>query len=381
MQARLLKRTIDSLIVDGSDYVVWDTQLSGFGIRVSPNGRKTFLIQYRFHGKSKRVSLGKYGLVTVDQARREAHKILGTLASGKNPSIAVQRHIKSPTLNKVAKRFLDEYVSVRLKPGTQANYRQVLKCYVLPVLGKRKIVDIHREDIAALHLSLKDIPNQANRCVLVLSKIFNLCEEWGLREQSQNPCKHVQRYKENKRHRFLSKSELSHLWQILDKVALENTASIYAVNAYKLLILTGCRLSEIQTLKWSFIRGHHVEFPDTKTGYKRLPLNDAAMAILKQTPQQPDNDYVICGEKAGRHIVNLQKSWRRIRKQAGLDDVRIHDLRHTFASHAVMGGTPLALVSRLLGHSKITTTMRYAHLADAELAKASNGIGNQLLDI
>ena len=379
MQARLLKRAIDSLEINGSDYVVWDTQLSGFGIRVSPNGRKTFLIQYRFHGKSKRVSLGKYGLVTVDQARKEAHKILGTLASGKNPSIAVQRHIKSPILDEVSKRFLEEYVSVRLKPGTQANYRQVLKVYVLPVLGNRKIIDIHREDIAALHLSLKDIPNQANRCVLVLSKIFNLCEEWGLREQSQNPCKHVQRYKENKRHRFLSKSELTRLWQTLDEVAADNTASLYAVNAYKLLILTGCRLSEIQTLQWSFIRGNHVEFPDTKTGYKRLPLNDAAMTILKQTPRLPDNDHVICGEKAGSHIVNLQKSWRRIRKQADLDDVRIHDLRHTFASHAVMGGIPLALVSRLLGHSKITTTMRYAHLADAELAKASNGIGNQLL--
>ena len=378
---RLTKRIIDSLEVTGADHIIWDSQLSGFGIRISPKGRKTFVVQYRHHGKSKKVRLGKYGLVTVDQARKEAQTILGALASGKNPSIAVQRHIKSPTLYKVAKRFLDEYLAVRLKPGTQANYRQILKCYVLPVLGNRKIVNIHRTDIAALHLSLKDVPNQANRCVLVLSKIFNLCEEWGLREQSQNPCKHVQRYKENKRHRFLSKAELSHLWKILDKVALENTTSIYAVNAYKLLILTGCRLGEIQTLKWSYIRGHHVEFPDTKTGYKRLPLNDAAIAIFKQTPQQPDNDYVICGEKAGSHIVNLQKSWRRIRKQAGLDDVRIHDLRHTFASHAVMGGTPLALVSRLLGHSKITTTMRYAHLADAELAKASNGIGNQLLDI
>jgi len=378
---RLTKRIIDTLEVTGTDHIIWDNQLSGFGIRISPKGRKTFVVQYRHHGKSKKVRLGKYGLVTVDQARKEAQTILGALASGKNPSIAVQRHIKSPTLNKVAKRFLDEYVAVRLKPGTQANYRQVLKCYVLPVLGKRKIIDIHRTDIAALHLSLKHVPNQANRCVLVLSKIFNLCEEWGLREQSQNPCKHVQRYKENKRHRFLSKSELSHLWQILDKVALENTASIYAVNAYKLLILTGCRLSEIQTLKWSYIRGCHVEFPDSKTGYKRLPLNDAAMTILNQTPRLPDNDYVICGEKVGSHVVNLQKPWRRIRKQAGLDDVRIHDLRHTFASHAVMGGTPLALVSRLLGHSKITTTMRYAHLADAELAKASNGIGNQLLDI
>lgn len=224
---RLTKSIVDNLEITGKDHIVWDSQLSGFGIRISPKGRKTFVVQYRHNGKSKKVRLGKYGLVTVDQARKEAQTVLGALASGKNPSIAVQRHIKSPTLDEVAKRFLEEYVSVRLKRGTQANYRQVLKVYVLPVLGKRKIVDIHRSDIAALHLSLKDIPNQANRCVLVLSKIFNLCEEWGLREQSQNPCKHVQRYKENKRHRFLSKSELRHLWQTLDKVVLENSASIF----------------------------------------------------------------------------------------------------------------------------------------------------------
>lgn len=161
---------------------------------------------------------------------------------------------------------------------------------------------------------------------------------------------------------------------------MDRTASLYAINAYKLLILTGCRLGEIQTLKWSYIRGNRVEFPDSKTGYKRLPLNAAAMKILEQTPKLVGNPYVICGEREGAHIVNLQKSWRRIRKKAGLDDLRIHDLRHTFASQAVMNGTPLALVSKLLGHAKITTTMRYAHLADSELLEASEGIGELLKD-
>ncbi len=195
-----------------------------------------------------------------------------------------------------------------------------------------------------------------------------------------NPCKHIQLFKEKPRNRFLDKTELKRLWNTLDEAYADGTAGLYAINAYKLLILTGCRLGEIQTLKWSFIRGNRVEFPDSKTGYKRLPLNAAAMKILEQTPKQVGNPYVICGEREGAHIVNLQKSWRRIRKKAGLDDLRIHDLRHTFASQAVMNGTPLALVSKLLGHAKITTTMRYAHLADSELLEASEGIGELLRD-
>ena len=138
-----------------------------------------------------------------------------------------------------------------------------------------------------------------------------------MREQGKNPCRHIQYYKENKRNRFLDRNELQRLWQTLDIAYNNRVASLYAINAYKLLILTGCRLSEIRTMKWSFIRGNHVEFPDTKTGYKRLPLNADAMNVLKQTPRLPDNEYVICGDKSGKPIVNLQKSWRRIRSLGG----------------------------------------------------------------
>jgi len=372
---KLTKRSVDAILPSGTDHFIWDNILSGFGVRVSPKGQKTYIIQYRYRGRTQRVKLGRTNRITADIARRDAKIIVGEVEAGKNPAQSIGQYRKSPTLNKISERFIEEHVNVRLKSGTQDNYKRVLKSYILPVLGTRKLIDIQHKDIVKLHLDLQHIPCQANRSVLVLSKLFNLCEQWELREQGKNPCRHIQFYKENKRNRFLDKIELQRLWQALDAASNEGIASLYAVNAYKLLILTGCRLSEIRTMQWSFIRGNHVEFPDTKTGYKRLPLNEEAMHILRQTPRLPDNEYVICGDKLGRPIINLQKSWRRVRAIANLDDVRIHDLRHTFASHAVMGGTPLALVSRLLGHSKISTTMRYAHLADAELAKASEGIG------
>ena len=363
----------------GVDHFVWDQQLSGFGVRVSPKGQKSFLIQYRHQGRTQRMRLGRLGLITADEARRKAKILLGEAEAGKNPALVVATKRKAPTLKDISERFITEHVETRLKAGTQANYKSILVTYILPTFGHKRITDITLADLSGLHTSLSHKPSQANRAVLVMSKILNLSEQWGLRPMGSNPCRHIQLFKDKKRNRFLDKTELKRLWSTLDQSYIDGTAGIYAINAYKLLILTGCRLSEIQTLKWSYIRGNRVEFPDSKTGYKRLPLNAAAMDILQQTPRQSGNPYVICGEKAGAHIVNLQKSWRRIREKAGLDDLRIHDLRHTFASQAVMNGTPLALVSKLLGHSKITTTMRYAHLADSELLLASEGIGDLLI--
>ena len=261
---KLTKRSIEAIAPTGKDHFVWDNKLSGFGIRVSPQGLKTYIIQYRFRGRTQRVKLGRFDLMTTDEARRDAKIILGDVEAGKNPAKSVGQKRSSPSLNKIGARFLNEYVSVRLKPGTQANYQQVLRAYVLPTLGTRKIIDIHHTDIVALHLNLKHIPCQANRSVLVLSKLFNLCEQWGLRNHGSNPCRHIQYYKENRCNRFLDKEEIQRLWQTLDTVKREGSVSLYAVNAYRLLILTGCRLSEIRTLKWSYIRGSHVEHVHTQ---------------------------------------------------------------------------------------------------------------------
>ena len=341
---KLTKRTVDAISPTGADHFVWDQHLAGFGVRVSPKGQKSFLIQYRYQGRTQRMRLGRLGLITADDARKKARILLGEAEAGKNPALAASTRRKAPKLNEVSERFIKEHVKIRLKPSTQQNYISVLNTYVLPVLGHKRITDITLADLSALHTSLSKKPSQANRSVLVMSKLLNLSEQWGLRTMGSNPCRHIQLFKDKKRNRFLDKLELKRLWTTLDEAYEKGMVGLYALNAYKLLILTGCRLGEIQTLKWSYIRGNRVEFPDSKTGYKRLPLNAAAMEILWQTPKQDGNPYVICGEKQGAHIVNLQKSWRRIRVKAGLEDLRIHDLRHTFASQAVMNGTPLAMV-------------------------------------
>ena len=376
---KLTKRFIDQIEPCGKDVFHWDSVLPGFGLRLSPKGVKTYIVQCRSEGKTQRVKIGRVTSTTCDEARKAAVQILGKLGSGENPARTKRNKLKSPMIKDIVPVFIEDHVRARLKPGSQSNYLHVLTKHIVPHFGSFRLADITPAEIERLHVGLRDKPATANRSVRVFSKLFNFCDSRDMTFGALNPCRHVEFYKEKRRTWYLDEIELKRLWDTLQHVEDEGSVSAYAVNAYRLLILTGCRLNEVRTLKWSFLRGRHVELPDSKTGYRRIPLSDAALRVTRAVIRQEGNEYMFCGDKPGQPIVNLQKSWRRIRVRAGLTDVRIHDLRHTFASQAVMKGMPLALVSRLLGHSKITTTMRYAHLADKELAEATNQIG-QMLD-
>ena len=214
-----------------------------------------------------------------------------------------------------------------------------------------------------------------------MSKFFNWCEKFGYREEGKNPCRFIEKYKETPRQRFLSTDEQETLARTLSKLESQNRISSYAINAFRLLILTGARLGEIKTLKWDYVDFQQgiLKLPDSKTGAKLIYLNDAAKDVLANIIRQTENPYVICGAMPGQHIVNLQKSWRIIRREADMDDVRIHDLRHTFASVAVMEGMSLPVLGALLGHSQPRTTARYAHLAINPLREASNMVGKKLI--
>ena len=243
-------------------------------------------------------------------------------------------------------------------------------------IGAFRVVDVERKDVAELHNKHRAIPYQANRTLGVLSKMFNLAEIWGLRPDGSNPCRHVPKYREKKRERFLSQEELQRLGQVLSEAEVEGSETPFIIAAFRLLILTGCRLGEIQTLKWEYITPRHMELPDTKTGARRIPLPQAARDVLDALPRYAGNSYVIAGKLEGRFATDFQHPWRRIRARADLPEVRIHDLRHTYASMAVSGGMPIQMVGRLLGHSQLQTTMRYAHLADDPVLQTDeNDIG------
>lgn len=378
---KLSKRTLDSLLPKDKDYFAWDSELKGFGVRVSPKGQKAFLIQYRDDsGRTRRKRLGNFGVFTAEEARKEARELLAAVARGENPSEDRNLRRAAPSMRDLCERFMTEYVPTRCKPSTQKEYRRNVDLFILPALRKMKVGDITRADIANLHHQHRDIPYQANRTLGVLSVMFNQAEIWELRPEHSNPCWHVKKYEEKKRERHLSTEELARLGAVLNEMEAERD-SVSAVHAIRLLVLTGCRLGEIQTLKWDYVQGNRLHLPDSKTGAKDVYLGPDALEELSKIERHENNPYVIVGKLPGTHLTDMQRPWRRIRARAGIEDVRIHDLRHSFASSAAGLGESLPMIGKLLGHKQVQTTARYAHLDDNPVQIAADRISGQIASL
>lgn len=384
MAEKITKRIVDATVPAKKDVYVWDTNIKGFGLKVTPAGRKVYIYQYRIGGKrgrTRRMTLGVHGGgFTPVQARQVVIKVHGQVMSGIDPAAERDKAKDGKTMAELLAKFDRDHVSVNVKPKTADDYRRTIKLHILPKLQHMLVEQVTRQDIARLHHAMRDTPYAANRVVATLSKFFNWCEKFGYRAEYSNPCRHVDKFKEKKRQRYLSNDEQIRLGETLTQFEKEKLISPYAIAAIRLLSLTGARLGEILSLKWDYVNwdSRTLDLPDSKTGAKTIYLNDPAKDILTNIIRQADNPYVICGAVPGERIVNLQKSWRRVRARAGLDDVRLHDLRHTFASVAVSGGMSLPLVGALLGHSQPRTTARYAHLATDPLKEAVEKIGTEI---
>lgn len=380
---KLTKKTVDQLPPSYQAFSVWDPQLKGFGLRVSPSGRKVYVVKCRVKGRQKFITIGPHGPITPEQARIRAYELLSEAKSGGDPMREQDEARRSPTVKGLGERVLKEHAAVHCKPSTQAEYKRSVELFINPAIGARKVVDIERKDIAQLHHSMNHIPYQANRTLGVLSKMFNLAEIWGLRPDGSNPCLHVKKNVERKRERFLSEEEFARLGETLSAIERDQTETQSAINAIRLLMLTGCRLGEIMTLKWTHvdIKARELRLPDSKTGAKVIHFGEAAAEILKRIKKIDGNPYVITGVKPGCHLTDLQHPWRRIRAQAGLDGVRIHDLRHSFASSALALGEGLPMIGRLLGHTQVQTTARYAHLANAPIKAAAARVSDRIGEV
>jgi integrase len=284
------------------------------------------------------------------------------------------------TVKELADRFDREHVAVRVKDSTAKGYRRLLERTILPALGRLRVTEVARADIAKLHHDQRHVPYEANRCLEVISKMFSLAEMWGLRPDGSNPRKHIRKYPEEKRERFLSPAELKRVGEVLREMESEGIELPSAIAAIRLLILTGCRLNEIMTLKWSYLDAAAcaLRLPDSNTGAKVVHLGRPAFELLMTIKPVEKNPWVIVGAKPGARLTDLQPFWQRVRARAGLKDARIHDLRHTFASTAVASGQGLPMIGTLLGHRQVQSTARYAHLASDPVRLAVNSVSTQL---
>lgn len=330
--------------------------------------------------------IGQHGVITTEQARDIAISMLAKTKDGLDLCAEKTSRKLEPLINEVAIRFINEHATIHCKASTTKEYQFCLNRYILPHLKHFKISDVNKSHIAQLQHTLptKHSKDAANRSLRLISKTFNLAETWGLRKEGCNPCRGIKKFHLKPKQRFMRLEEFQHLGKVLNEIKNypdENLAAVYCI---LLLALTGCRLSEIRTLKWDYINfgKQELRLPDSKTGAKTIYAGETVMTVLEEIKQHParpkDNPYVIWGKNHGSCLNNIQKPWRRFRKLANLDDVRIHDLRHSFASLAINRGMSLAMVGKLLGRAQTQTTECYAHLMPDTIHDAANIITSEI---
>lgn len=375
-RARISKTVVDAL---QPGEMVRDTDIVGFGVR-RQRGAPVYFVRKRVGGVARWMTIGTHGAGwTPDRARKEAQSILGTIADGGDPAAAKQIDRDRSRVADAVELFLQHH-GPKLKPRTREEYERLFKLHLLPAFGHRRVDEINRSDVARFHAERSATKAGANFALACLSKFMSWAEEHGLRPENSNPCRRVKKYVTVKRERYLTGEEFARLGAELDRVEADKEESPFVTAALRLLILTGARLNEILTLKWSYVdlQRSLLFLPDSKTGQKAIRLSDAALAVLTNLPRLSGNPYVLPGRLEGQGLINLQKPWRRIRERAGLPDVRIHDLRHSFASVAAASGGSLPMIGKLLGHTQPQTTARYAHLAEDPVQDLNQRVGSTI---
>jgi integrase len=454
----LTQRTVDALRAGAAEQFLWDDGLPGFGIRLKPSGKATYLIQYRIGRRTRRTAIGSTRTYKLEKAREKARRMLVAAKDGIDHSAVKRAGRRAESIKELAERYLAEYAGERKKVSSATTDSRNIRNHILPLIGTLPVRDVTRADVEAfmrkvrsgatarqekLARTLRRVrggPGIANRCYALLSKMFNLAERWGLRPDGSNPCRHVEKNRERRVERFLSAEELARLGEVLNEAELSNTELPGTITAIRLLLFTGARLGEILGLRWEYVDVQHaiLRLPDSKTGAKVIYLGAPALALLNELGDQRRASGWVCKgaparstnnksehEKAEDHpLVNLEKPWRRIRARAtirlwaqhpnevvrsiivrltqekgrqptaaeclnaaavaklelpkGLLDVRLHDLRHSFASVGASSGMSLPMIGALLGHRQAATTLRYAHLAADPMKAAADEIGERI---
>ena len=364
----------------GRDTVVWDRALTGFGVRVYPSGARVYVVQTRGPAGTKRITVGRHGVIGADEARRRAALVIARVRAGDDPTERPAQKPAGPTLASLAERYLREHVAVRCKPSTAAQYRLAIERYIVPALGEMPVSSIKRSHVADLQHTLRDRPAMANLVVATLSRLIDRAQAWGAVRETANPCRTAQKYRVRRRERFLTDAEFRRLGQALDELEATGRLSPHAAAAIRLLMLTGCRRNEILTLRWEDVHldARELRLRDSKTGPRTVSLSQEAAEVLAAIPRVPHNPWVIPGTRPGQRLSSIFEPWRRVRARAGLDDVRIHDLRHSYASRALALGESLPVIAKLLGHAQIQTTARYTHLTRDAVKDAATRVANDI---
>jgi integrase len=366
---KITKRTLDGLGRTDRDVLLWDDELPGFGVRCRPSGTKFYFLKYRVsggrRGRQRWITIGQHGAPwTPDTARREALRLKAAVSCGSDPSADRERRRAENTIGELADRYLAEHVAVHNKPTTASEMRRLVERDIKPALGRVKITDLTRADIKAWQARMRESPYQANRSLACLRKILNLAVyDWELRET--NPCTRIRQFPERARDRFYSEGEMRRIGQVLAAMEEEKKEAHGFVLLIRLLATTGMRLSEVLSLRWSDIdlTNRTIRLRDAKAGPRTVHLGIETIGILGAIAQK--SGWVIGGREPGRPLTTYaaESGWKRLRARAGLENARLHDLRHTVGTYAAVTGANAFAIRDLLGHKTLAMTGRYVERA------------------
>jgi integrase len=383
IMAKLTKRSVEGIAPLDRDIVVWDDHLPGFGLRVKASGVRSYLVQYRnAMGQSKRMTLGRHGVLTADQARKRAQQVLAMARQGQDPVSEKAQARAAPLMSDLCDRYLADHVVLFNKPSTAKECRRIVETRIRPAMGHLKAAAVTRDEVMKLHRLMERTPRRANLTLAALSKMFNLAELWNMRPDGSNPCRHVKRYPEVQRERFLSEEELARFGTAIKEA--EQTASELpgAIAAIRLLALTGCRIGEILTLRWEYVDFSNGAFrlPDAKAGARTHPVGAPALALLKALSREEGGPWVVHGKDPSQPLPAsmVRRAWAHLCAKAGITEARIHDLRHTFGTYAGQTGANAFMVRDMLGQKTLAMAGRYVNRDISPLRAYSDSVGKRI---
>ena len=380
---KLTKSAVDAAQPQAEAVELRDTLVPGFLCKITPAGRKVFMLQYRTNaGERRKPSLGLYGELTVEQARSLAQEWLAQVRRGGDPAAEKAEARQAPTVKELCTKFMEDYSKKRNKLSTQAGYQAVINRNIIPLLGRKKVQDVKRPEIAGLMEQLSYKQTEANKVFSVLRKMFNMAEVWGYRPDGTNPCRHVPMFPAGKSTHLISDEEMGNLFRQLDKIESEGLENYVIPLGIRLQFEFAGRRSEIIALEWNWVdlQNRRVVWPDSKTGGMSKPMSEEAYRLLSTAPRQEGSRYVLPSPShAGKHLTTGEYygGWSRALKAAGATHVGTHGIRHRSATDIANSGIPVKVGMALTAHKTVVMFMRYVHTEDKPVREAAELVANR----
>jgi site-specific recombinase XerD len=368
---KLTKSAVDAAQPQAQAIELRDTLVPGFLCKITPAGRKVFMLQYRTNaGERRKPALGLFGELTVEQARSLAQEWLAQVRRGGDPAADKAEARQAPTVEELCKKFMEDYSKKRNKPSTRVGYQGVIDRCIIPLLGRKKVHDVKRPDVAGLMEKLSYKQTEANKAFSILRKMFNMAEVWGYRPDGTNPCRHVPMFPAGKSTHLISDDDMGKLFRQLDKIEVEGLEN-YVI-----------RRSEIVTLEWEWVdlENRRVVWPDSKTGGMSKPMSEEAYRLLSTAPRQEGNPYVLPSPRhPAQHLTTGEYygGWCRVLKAAGATHVGTHGIRHRSATDIANSGIPVKVGMALTAHKTVVMFMRYVHTEDDPVREAAELVANR----